>query len=73
MGDPKLPEQKSLEHHALNDACWTKEAYEFLVKRNLNQQQYLNLLDDEAYKRLQSVSAEEKFNKSIDKLIIIQN
>lgn len=27
-----LPEQKSTAHNALNDAMWTKEAYEFLVK-----------------------------------------
>jgi hypothetical protein len=27
-----LPEQKSTAHNALNDAKWTKEAYEFLVR-----------------------------------------
>lgn len=32
LGDPKLPEQDSLEHVALNDAKWTKQAYEFLVE-----------------------------------------
>jgi len=32
LGDPKLPEQKSTEHHALEDAKWTKEAWEFLTR-----------------------------------------
>lgn len=30
LGNPKLPEQTSKEHHALEDARWTKQAYEFL-------------------------------------------
>jgi hypothetical protein len=30
-GNPKLPEQASKEHHALEDARWTKQAYEFLL------------------------------------------
>jgi hypothetical protein len=30
LGNPKLPEQSSTEHHALADARWTKEAWEFL-------------------------------------------
>ena len=29
-GNPELPEQKSTEHHALADALWCKEAWEFL-------------------------------------------
>lgn len=29
-GNPKLPEQTSTEHHALADARWTREAFEFL-------------------------------------------
>jgi len=29
-GNPKLPKQKSSKHHALNDALWLKEVYEFL-------------------------------------------
>lgn len=33
MGDPQLPQQKTPEHHALNDALWTKEAYDFLMTR----------------------------------------
>lgn len=33
LGNPKLPEQKTLEHHALNDALWTKEAWEFLQEK----------------------------------------
>lgn len=32
VGNPKLPKQnKEDEHHALNDAKWTKDAYEFLT------------------------------------------
>lgn len=30
LGNPKLPEQKSIEHHALFDAVWTKDAWQFL-------------------------------------------
>lgn len=30
-GDPRLPEQTSTEHHALADARWTREAWEFLT------------------------------------------
>lgn len=30
LGNPKLPEQLSGEHHALADAVWTKEAWSFL-------------------------------------------
>jgi hypothetical protein len=37
MGNPKLPEQSSTQHHALADAMWTKEAWEFLT-RNLNRE-----------------------------------
>lgn len=33
LGSPKLPEQSSIEHHALADAIWTKEAWEFLAKK----------------------------------------
>jgi hypothetical protein len=32
LGDPDLPEQNDTEHHALNDARWTKLAWEFLTK-----------------------------------------
>lgn len=31
IGNPKLPEQGSSEHHALADARWTKQAWEFLI------------------------------------------
>jgi hypothetical protein len=31
IGNPKLPEQTSKKHHALEDARWTKIAYEFCV------------------------------------------
>lgn len=30
LGNPRLPEQSSTEHHALADARWNKEAYEYL-------------------------------------------
>lgn len=30
LGNPKLPDQKSQEHHALADAKWTREAWLFL-------------------------------------------
>lgn len=31
LGNPKLPEQGRGEHHALDDAKWTKQAWHFLV------------------------------------------
>ena len=31
-GNPKLPEQDTVEHHALSDAGWNKQAYDFLMK-----------------------------------------
>jgi hypothetical protein len=37
LGDPGLPEQKSTEHHALADARWNKQAYEFLMQVTLDQ------------------------------------
>ncbi len=33
LGNPKLPEQDSTEHNALNDARWNKVAYDFLIER----------------------------------------
>lgn len=33
LGDPQLPEQDDVEHHALTDALWTREAWEFLHRR----------------------------------------
>jgi hypothetical protein len=33
-GNPKLPEQGKGEHHALADARWTKETYQFLIGDN---------------------------------------
>lgn len=33
LGNPKLPEQADTEHHALADAVWTKQAWEFLRDR----------------------------------------
>ena len=32
LGDPKLPEQGKDEHHALADARWNREAFEFLAR-----------------------------------------
>jgi len=32
LGNLKLPEQDSTEHHALEDARWNKRAYEFLME-----------------------------------------
>lgn len=32
LGNPKLPETGKNEHHALADARWNKQAYEFLVE-----------------------------------------
>lgn len=32
LGNPKLPEQKSGEHNALDDALWAKSSWEFLEK-----------------------------------------
>lgn len=37
LGNPKLPEQTTREHHALNDAVWTKEAWEFLRASEIQQ------------------------------------
>lgn len=31
VGDPRLPKQATAEHHALADARWTRDAYEFLT------------------------------------------
>jgi hypothetical protein len=31
LGNPKLPEQRKSEHHALADAWWNKQAFDFLV------------------------------------------
>jgi hypothetical protein len=30
-GNPELPKQSSMEHHALNDARWNRIAYDFLI------------------------------------------
>jgi hypothetical protein len=35
LGDPKLPEQNSAEHHALEDALWTKHVWEWLNGKQL--------------------------------------
>ena len=32
LGNPKLPEQGQGEQHTLADACWNKQAYEFLIQ-----------------------------------------
>lgn len=33
LGNPKLPKETDVEHHALADAMWTKRAWEFLQER----------------------------------------
>lgn len=33
LGNPRLPEQGKGEHHALADARWNKQAYEFLMRQ----------------------------------------
>lgn len=33
LGNPTLPKQDSTEHHALADARWTRQAWEFLKQR----------------------------------------
>jgi hypothetical protein len=33
LGNPQLPKQTSTEHNALDDAIWTKEAWEFLMEQ----------------------------------------
>jgi hypothetical protein len=33
LGNPKLPEQSSTEHNALNDARWNRKVYDFLFIR----------------------------------------
>ena len=35
LGNPKLPEKDGAEHDALNDALWTKRAWEFLKARSI--------------------------------------
>ncbi len=32
LGNPKLPEQSTTKHHALNDALWTRDAHLWLEK-----------------------------------------
>lgn len=33
LGNPKLPPQETVEHHALADAIWTRDAWRFLTPR----------------------------------------
>jgi len=36
LGNPTLPQQTSTEHHALQDAIWTRQAWDFLqIKKDL--------------------------------------
>ncbi|QUS40552.1 3'-5' exoribonuclease [Tardiphaga alba] len=35
IGNPELPKQSSTEHHALADAMWTKQAWEFLAHQTV--------------------------------------
>ena len=34
LGNPTLPKQNTTEHHALNDALWTRDAWLFLQNHN---------------------------------------
>lgn len=34
IGNPRLPEQGKGEHHALSDAKWNKQAYDFLLAKS---------------------------------------
>jgi hypothetical protein len=35
VGNPKLPEQDGAEHHALDDAKWTRKAWDFLMRHDI--------------------------------------
>lgn len=40
LGNPKLPEQGKGEHHALADARWNRQAWEFLQKYSMNDEEF---------------------------------
>jgi hypothetical protein len=44
LGNPRLPEQKSTDHHALNDARWVKDSYLYLSELAKGENQW-NLFD----------------------------
>jgi hypothetical protein len=46
----------------------SKEAYKFLKERAKSEKDIAKLLEDQAYQRLQTLSAEDKFNQAIEKL-----
>lgn len=46
----------------------SKEAYKFLKDRAKSEKDIAKLLEDQAYQRLQTLSAEDKFNQAIEKL-----
>ena len=50
LGNPQLPKQESSEHHALADARWTKQAWEFLFNYEIKikqevEQKIVNAVD----------------------------
>lgn len=47
LGNPVLPKQTTPEHHALNDATWNMEAYDFL--RDLESRAYIFVDSNHAY------------------------
>lgn len=47
LGNPKLPAQTTPEHHALNDAMWNMEAYDFL--QELRREAYVDTDDGEPW------------------------
>jgi 3' exoribonuclease, RNase T-like len=44
LGNPRLPEQKSTDHHALNDARWVRDSYLYLSELAKGENQW-NLFD----------------------------
>jgi len=45
MGNPRLPDQSTTEHNALNDAEWCKEAYFWLINKRFVINKYSDFLD----------------------------
>jgi hypothetical protein len=45
MGNPRLPDQSTTEHNALNDAEWCKEAYLWLVNNRFVINKYSEFLN----------------------------
>jgi len=43
LGDPEIPQQKSGEHNALEDAKWNMKAHQFLIKKKFQGKRIFNL------------------------------